>query len=466
MSHELKSPVASVLAAARLIEMGGPEPERRAASIIASAQGLLDMLGDILDFVRFETGTGTLRKYSFPLTGFVARICDAARKAAEAKGLAFEVGPIPDETLHSDPDRLGRAFGAILDNAVSFTESGKVRVDAAIERREGNVPHLTLTVSDTGPGILPEDQGRIFSPFVQLSSPYTKRGGAGIGLSLARNIVRALGGEVRLQSDVGRGSVFTLLVPAGDPEARPAAERSPAPRRSYRLLVVDDNEVNLEYMAAILSNAGHRSVTAASGAEAMRLLEESPPDAAILDIQMPGMSGIELGEKIRDYAGGRYDPSLPLVALTAFDPEEVGRSGVDFDGVFDKPVDVPKLLAFLDMAVDRREAPSAKALADHWAGREAEGKRGFASARGEVAVLSAGIKAAVAAGDADALRPAARALSALLGKLGDERGAAALRRLALAFGEEDGTVIACRVARIASNWEIALGMLESLFGDT
>jgi signal transduction histidine kinase/DNA-binding response OmpR family regulator len=464
MSHELKSPVASVLAAARLIEMGGPEPERRAASIISSAQGLLDMLGDILDFVRFETGTGTLRRYAFPLRGFVARACDAARKVAESKGLAFEVGPIPDETLRSDPDRLGRAFAAILDNAVSFTDSGGIRVDAAIERRQGNVPHLVLSVADTGPGIQPEDQGRIFSPFVQLSSPYTKRGGAGIGLSLARNIVRALGGEVRLQSDVGRGSVFTLLVPAGDPEARAASAPAPAARRSYRLLVVDDNEVNLEYMAAILGNAGHRAVTAASGAEALLALERMPPDAAILDIQMPGMSGIELGRKIRDYAGGRYDPNLPLVALTAFDPDEVANSGVDFDGVFDKPVDVPKLLAFLDTAVDRREAPMAATLAERWAGREAEGERALAAALAEVPAFFARIRAALADGDPEALRPAARALGVLLSRLGDERDAAALRRLALAFPEEDKAVLACRAARLAVNWELALEALKAGLG--
>jgi PAS domain S-box-containing protein len=463
MSHELKSPVASVLAAARLIEMGGPEPERRAASIISSAQGLLDMLGDILDFVRFETGTGTLRKYAFPLPGFVARICDASRKAALAKGLAFEIGSVPDETLRSDPDRLGRAFAAILDNAVSFTERGKVRVDAAIERREGNVPYLTLTVSDTGPGIQPEDQGRIFSPFVQLTSPYTKRGGAGIGLSLSRNIVRALGGEIRLQSDVGRGSVFTLLVPAGEPEARAADVPLPALRRAYRLLVVDDNEVNLEYMAAILSNAGHRPLTAASGAEALLLLEKTPPDAAILDIQMPGMSGIELGRKIREYAGNRFDPSLPLVALTAFDPDEVSRSGVDFDGVFDKPVDVPLLLASLDGAVDRREAPSPASLAEYWAGRSAEGERTLAAAIGEIPVLGAKVRAAIDSGDADELRLEARALGAHLGRLGDERGAASLRRLALAFPDEDRSVMACRMERLASNWVLVLGMLKSLF---
>jgi signal transduction histidine kinase/DNA-binding response OmpR family regulator len=463
MSHELKSPVAAVLAAARLIEMGGPEPERRAASIISSAQGLLDMLGDILDFVRFETGTGLLRKYSFPLPGFVARCCDAARKAAAAKGLGFEIGPIPDETLRSDPDRLGRAFAAILDNAVSFTEKGRVRVDASLARREGNVPYLTLSVSDTGPGIQIEDQGRIFSPFVQLTSPYTKRGGAGIGLSLARNIVRALGGEVRLQSDVGRGSVFTILVPAGDPEEMGGEHKEIQAHRAYRLLVVDDNEVNLEYMAAILSNAGHRAVTAASGAEALRLLEERPPDAAILDIQMPGMSGIELGRKIRDYGGGRYDPSLPLVALTAFDSEEVGRSGVDFDGIFDKPVDVPKLLAFLDGAVDKREAPAAPVFARHWGGRTAEGERNLALALAEIPQLAGDLREALASGEGEALRAAARSLGNHLSRLGDERDAAALRRLALAFPDEDRAVVACRVERLAANWEQALGMLKALF---
>jgi PAS domain S-box-containing protein len=465
MSHELKSPVAAILAAARLIEMGGPEPERRAGSIIGSAQGLLDMLGDILDFVRFETGTGILRTYSFPLAGFVARVCEGPRKTAEAKGLAFELGLLPEETLRSDPDRLGRAFAALLDNAVAFTEKGRVRVDAAMSRREGNVPYLTLSVSDTGPGIQIEDQGRIFSPFVQLSSPYTKRGGAGIGLSLARNIVRALGGEVRLQSDPGRGSVFTILVPAGDTaEEMGQPSQGSGMRRCYRLLVVDDNEVNLEYMAAILSNAGHRAITAASGAEALRVLEETPPDAALLDIQMPGMSGIELGSKIRDYAGGRYDPNLPLVALTAFDSEEVGKSGVDFDSVFEKPIDVSKLLSFLDGAVDRREAPSAEVFAKRWAGRMAEGERGLALALGETPALGLRLREALSSNDGESFRSAARALGVHFSRLGDERDSAAIRRLSLAFADEDKAVLACRVERLEANWGLALDMLKSLFG--
>jgi len=452
MSHDLKSPIASVLAAARLIEMGGGEPERRASAIIASAQGLMDMLGDILDFVRFEAGTGTIRKIPFGLSAFVARSCDQFRAKAEAKSLSFEVGAIPDETLRSDPDKLGRAFSALLANAIAFTEKGGIAVSAAIERRRGNVPYLSLSVSDTGSGIAPEDQARIFSPFVQLSSPYTKAGGAGIGLSLARNIVRALGGEIRLQSEGGRGSVFTILVPVGDPDA--AAASIPYSRgRAYRLLVVDDNEVNLEYMAAILSNAGHMTTLASSGAEALRLLEEIEPDAAILDIQMPGMNGIELARRIRAYAGTRFDPELPLAALTAFGPEELGKSGSDFDGVFDKPVDIPKLLGFLDSAAARAEAPPADETRRRWSGKGPDAAAALEADRAEAESAFAALRAALAAGDGEALRPAARSLAALFSRLGFERGDAALRRLALALPGEDPRVISGRAERLALAWD-------------
>jgi CheY-like chemotaxis protein len=198
----------------------------------------------------------------------------------------------------------------------------------------------------------------------------------------------------------------------------------------------------------------------------LRLLEVSPPDAAILDIQMPGMSGIELGRKIRGYGGGRYDSALPLVALTAFDPEEVARSGVDFDGVFDKPVDVPKLLGFLVGAVNAREAPSCAALAEYWAGRLGEGARAFAAARGEIPELAAQVVQAVDAGDIVALKSAGRSLGNLLGRLGDERDASSLRRLVLAFADEDRAVVGCRSRRFAVNCGKVLSCLESLFASS
>jgi PAS domain S-box-containing protein len=452
MSHELKSPVASVLAAARLIEMGGPEPERRASAIIASAQGLLDVLGDILDFVRFETGTGTVRKYAFPLASFVARTCESIRSAAAAKGLDFLLGPVPNETILSDPDRLGRAVAALLDNALSFTDKGFIRVDSAIERRAGNVPYLVLTVADSGAGIAPEDQGRIFSPFVQLASPYTKRGGAGIGLSLARNIVRALGGEIRLQSEIAKGSAFTILVPVGEP-AEPAPPLT-GPSRVYRLLVVDDNEVNLEYMATILANAGHRADIASSGAEALRLLEERPPDAVILDIQMPGMSGIELGRKIRGYSGNRYDPNLPLIALTAFDSDEVSRSGVEFDAVFAKPVDVAKLLARVDETVDGRERLDSGLYGALRPGGGKELGATLAVVDRDLPRLLQELGAAAETGKPETIRALVRELDSLFSLLAVERAGASMRRFVLALGDEDRAVVRSRATRLAAAWAV------------
>jgi PAS domain S-box-containing protein len=465
MSHDLRSPVAGILAAARLIEMGGGEPERRAASIIAGAQGLLDMLGDILDFVRFESGTGTVRTVPFGLAAFIARVCDPYRKKAEEKGLGFDIGPVPDETLRSDPDKLGRAFAALLANAVTFTDRGRITVTASIERRSGNVPHLSLSVSDTGAGIAPEDQSRVFTPFVQLTSPYSKPGGAGIGLSLARNIVRALGGEIRLQSEGGRGSLFTILIPTGEPSEAGIEGHAPS-KCAYRLLIVDDNEVNLDYMAAILENAGHYTTTASSGAEALRRLEERTYDAAILDVQMPGMNGIELGRRIRAYTGTHYDPDIPLAALTAFGPDEMAGVDSSFDGVFEKPVDVPKLLRFLNSAIDRREAPPLDIVRGRWTGKGSDARPVLEELKKDGARAIAVLRESTVSQNIAMLKPAARTLGALFSRLGCEKCASAVRRLSLALPDEEPPVLMGRIERLARAWESAAdAAFQAVCGD-
>ncbi|NTV76365.1 MAG: response regulator, partial [Holophaga sp.] len=335
---------------------------------------------------------------------------------------------------------------AIVDNAVRYTTSGKIRIEASMERRDGNIPHFLLSVADTGKGIAPEDQGRIFSPFVQLES---EGPGAGIGLSLARNIVRALGGEVRLESTLGRGSVFTILLPSGEPnEVKPSASPASGPR-VYRLLVVDDNEVNLEYMAALLRNAGHRVDTAQNGAEALSLAEEHCPDAAILDIQMPGMNGIELERRIRSATGGRYDPGLPLIALTAFDPKEISSSGARFCAVFSKPFDARNLAEALDKGIAASEA-AAFSLGT--------------SSRGHLLVAAedlpdymASLERALVGREAEAFRSDAQQLALRLETLGAEGAAAAFRRLALALAWEDEVVSRSRLERYQAAWESSLG---------
>jgi PAS domain S-box-containing protein len=457
MGHELKGPLASILAAARLMEMGGPEPEKRAKTIIGSAQSLLDLLGDILDFVRFETGSATIRHLSFPLAGFVKKTVEPWRARAVEKGLGFEVGELKDALISSDPDRLQRAIAALLSNAVNFTDRGTVRIEASVERRSGNVPHLVVTVSDTGLGIKAEDQGRIFAPFVQLGSPYSKTaGGAGIGLSLARNIVRTLGGEIRLVSDPGKGSLFTILVPAGLLEAAESIPSLQGGPKVYRILVVDDNEINLEYMTTLLGNAGHLVERAGSGAEALRIIEETGPDAAILDIQMPGMSGLELGRKMRSYQGERYDRELPLVALTAFGPEDVLRSSVDFDQVFSKPADIPELVTSLDQALLAREREAEGFFAKRWTGRPIAGSATLAKAEHELASRFPALFRAARETDREGMRQQAQAIIHRVAPLGAVMLEGALHRFAYAANHEHPDILASRADRLLRRWERVL----------
>ncbi|MEI6876471.1 MAG: response regulator, partial [Spirochaetota bacterium] len=304
--------------------------------------------------------------------------------------------------------------------------------------------------------------GRIFAPFVQLGSPFTKTaGGAGIGLSLARNIVRALGGEIRLESKPGQGSLFSILVPVGQPDSVEAPPSSTKGRRIWRLLVVDDNEINLDYMAALLGSAGHRIERAESGAEALRLLEERLVDAAILDIQMPGMSGIELGRKIRGYQGERYDRSMPLVALTAFSPEEVMRSTVDFDQVLSKPADIPALIAAIDSSFAASEVEAEGFFSGTWAGRPTAGAAALARGEHDVQNLLVELLKAAETGEREGMKRAVQSMSRSVVPLGAIEMKTTLHRFSLGTSSEDPEVLATRAERLARRWGRLLAQAQA-----
>ena len=369
MTHELKNPITGILSAANLIRLAPQEAAKRAGLIEEYAQTLLDILTGILDYVRSEGSDVSIQRLSFPLKAFIEGLCATYRERARHKGLEFAVRIGQDENVESDPDRLGRAIGILLDNAVKFTSSGSVTVDARVERQEGNVPHVVVDVLDTGVGIVPEDRDRIFMPFTRVGQLRgAEARGAGIGLALARNLVRVLGGEIRMDSDPGKGSAFKLVVPSGAPRVGTPGSHA----ESFVLLVVDDNEVNLEFMRTLMENAGFTVRTAASAPEAFRVLEERYVDAAILDIQMPGYSGIELGKAIRAYAGSRYSPSMPLFALTAHGPGELEGQEQVFHAVFNKPADLRRLLEGVSAAIRERETVSTAYFSAMYGGKRGE----------------------------------------------------------------------------------------------
>ncbi len=351
MTHELKHTVGTILSAARSLQTDDGELGERTAIISDGAQTLFDALTGILDYVRSENSDGSLRLLSFPLASFMERSCTRYRNLAEAKGLDFSLKVDSDETVESDSDRLGRVVEILVDNAVRYTDHGSVTVEASIERQAGNVPHLLVSIADTGAGLSVTDKEKVFSPF-----PKTDGAGGssarvgGIGLALARNIVMVLGGELRLDSKPGDGSVFSVIVPAASPVKQAGASDS-----SYTVLVVDDNEVNLEYMKTLIENCGHRVHCASGAAEAFRVLETRFVDAALLDIQMPGYSGTELAKAIRAYAGQRYSPDMPLFAITAQDRSSIEDADRLFMHVFPKPADMRQFSSALRAAMDERE---------------------------------------------------------------------------------------------------------------
>ncbi|MBN2875134.1 MAG: response regulator, partial [Spirochaetales bacterium] len=319
---------------------------------------LLEILTGILDYVRSENFDGSLQRLTFPLRAFMERTCAAYRQAAVGKGLEFDLDVQDDETIETDPDRLDRVVGIILGNAIKFTDSGSVRVRASIERREGNVPHLVVSVRDTGAGIPAQDQELVFESFAKSTLPdQAPIRGAGIGLALARNITMVLGGELRMSSEAGTGSEFSVIVPAAAPVKASIGEAG-----RYTVLIVDDNEVNLEYMRTLVENAGFRVHVATSAAEAFRVLETHYVDAGLLDIRMPGFSGTELAKAIRAYAGPRYSPSMPLFAMTAQDIDAEQESLKLFERVFPKPTDIRQFSTALTNAMSNRENLSAAAF--------------------------------------------------------------------------------------------------------
>ncbi|MCX7025102.1 MAG: PAS domain S-box protein [Spirochaetes bacterium] len=462
VSHELKSPISAAITAARLIIEAPETADRNARKIIDQSNVLLDTLGGILDYVRVETGDIDIRTMTFPLGAFMRRTCEPYRAAARAKGLSFDLS-VAEVEIDTDPDKLGRIVAILLDNAVKFTESGGVSAEAAVERKKGNVPHVVIAVGDTGPGMQVSGGEGIFEPFTNEGSPFSKKhGGLGIGLALAYNLARALGGELRIASDPGSGSRFSILIPAQIPVAAPKAGDL-VPGRRLSFLVVDDNDVNLEYMKTLIGNHGHAVVVAGTGVEALQRLDECPVDVLVADIQMPGMSGLELADRIRASGGSRYSADLPLIALTAYDFQDLSGEKNSFRAVFAKPVDIELLLREAKAAVAEYDTftPDLRSAAS--AGLElgesirATGDDAFAAVRSVLEDRG---------NPGTDVRDEASRLATMLDRLGVPRLGALVRQFAAAFPIADRDLLRIRFDRVEAAWKTIAGSLEQGAGES
>jgi two-component system sensor histidine kinase/response regulator len=335
MSHEIRTPMNAVLGMAELLA-GSPlaDEQRRWVNVMRSnGDALLDLINDILDLAKIESGRLTIERVALDLEELIDKLGDMMGARAHEKGLEFAMRIAPDvpHNLLGDPLRLRQILVNLLGNAVKFTDHGQVvlsveraDIDTA-GRPDPDQIGLRFAIRDTGIGIPKDKLSIIFSSFGQADSSTTRRyGGSGLGLAIARRLVELSGGEISVESEPGVGSCFSFVAKFGVGQA--LAKRGGAVHlnlRDVETLIVDDTEVNRLILREILESEGARVIGAPSGVVALEELKKATAarrrfGLILLDCRMPGMDGIELAARIREFYANSSAP-LPVVMMLTSD---------------------------------------------------------------------------------------------------------------------------------------------------
>jgi signal transduction histidine kinase/ActR/RegA family two-component response regulator/sugar lactone lactonase YvrE len=359
MSHEIRTPLTAVIGMSDLLEQTGLTDHQRqiTETIKVGGEALLAVIGNILDFSKVEAGRLVLETEPFDMRQMVEEVKSLVATIASKKGLELrsECDAGLPETVIGDPVRLRQILYNLAANAIKFTDHGSVSLAVKLLELGSGSVELMISVTDTGIGIPTERQGELFKTFSQVDGSVTRRyGGTGLGLAISRSLVTAMGGEIWLESEVGKGSIFSFTVVLEYGEAAQGERATEQPKTlpasaerqkltPLRVLLAEDTLVNQKVVSAILQCQGHDVEVVKNGIEALRALDQSSYDLVLMDYHMPEMDGVTAVRAIRDREG--EEQHTVIVGLTASATAEARRTCYEagMDDFLVKPVSMNEL---------------------------------------------------------------------------------------------------------------------------
>lgn len=327
MSHEIRTPLHAILGFSEHLqkEIANPAKKDAAEAIHKSSRHLLALVNDILDISKIEAQKLKLEEVNFSLQEILLETQRTFGIEAKSKGIYLHTH-IPsalNQVLYGDPFRFKQVLFNLVSNAIKFTEKGGVDVQTQILGNTDEAVHLRMDIKDTGIGMTSTQQQKLFENFYQADAAITRKfGGSGLGLAISQKIVQQMEGEIQVESQMNQGSTFSVIVwfKKGDSNALPKEVNATDTRlglsKSYRILIVDDDEINLKLCRKTLEKYHQNVFLAQRGKEALALLDKHDFDLLLVDMHMPEMSGIELVQKIRALSDDKKS-HIPIVSLTA-----------------------------------------------------------------------------------------------------------------------------------------------------
>lgn len=330
MSHEIRTPMNAIVGMTRLLLQKEPRENqlRYLHAIQQSADNLLVIINDILDLSKIEAGKIVIERTELSLHQLLHSVRDMLLLKAEEKGLSFEItiDPTLPDTLLGDPTRINQILLNLASNAVKFTEHGSVHVSAKLRRHAEQKCWVQFDVSDTGIGISSAYIDQIFESFTQAGTDIARKfGGTGLGLTISKQLVSLMQGDISVASELGKGATFTVVLPLeiadktqGNTDFKTAHNQSMAALSALRILLVEDNEFNRMVAEDTLREALPDSVIdlAVDGRQAVEQVQRQDYDVVLMDIQMPVMDGVAATQQIRKLESARHR-SVPIIAMTA-----------------------------------------------------------------------------------------------------------------------------------------------------